>query len=100
MQRGGGLATVKREYRYDGGEVSEDERWSRDLVITQISEDGAWLVGHGSKEVQVLDASTGNTVFAHTWGTLDNSVRIHVGVANNAKLADRLDRRNPHGRSF
>ena len=31
LRQDGGLATVKREYAYDGGEVSVEERWSRDL---------------------------------------------------------------------
>ena len=79
LWRGDDLATVKREFLYDGTEVSVEERWSRDLSISQISSDGAWLVGHGGTGVHVLDASTGNTVFEHAWSSVDTSIRIHDG---------------------
>ena len=79
LWRGDDLATVKREFRNDGAEVSVEERWSRDLSISQISSDGAWLVGHGGTGVHVLDASTGNTVFEHAWSSVDTSIRIHDG---------------------
>ena len=80
LRRGDGLATVKREYRRDGVEVSVHEPWSRDLVISQVSDDGAWVVGHGSTGVHVLDASTGDTVFEHAWSSsVDRSTRIHDG---------------------
>ena len=49
LRRGDGLATVKREYRHDGTEVSVHEPWSRDLLISQVSDDGlagrAWQHG-------------------------------------------------------
>ena len=80
LTRGGGLAMVRHEYRHEEGEVSVAERWSRDLTLGPISDDGNWVVGYSGTEVHVLDASTGETVFVHRWSTpVDQSLRMHDG---------------------
>lgn len=86
LPRGQGFATVKREYTYEGGEVSVVERWSRDLRPGPISGDGAWLVAdnsgvlQGTTEAHVLDSSTGGTLFVHRWSSpVDHTSRVHDG---------------------
>ena len=90
LPRGRGLATVKREYTYEGGEVSAvEERWSRDLNPGPVAEDGAWLVAVNhdvfntkpqTTEAHVLDPSTGDTLFVHRWSPpVHHSWRIHDG---------------------
>ncbi|MYD99503.1 MAG: hypothetical protein F4X98_19230 [Gammaproteobacteria bacterium] len=90
LPRGDGYATVKREYAYEGGEVSVEEQWSRDLHPGPVADDGAWLVavnnsddwlwGGGTTEAHILDASTGDSRFVHRWSTpVNHSSRIHDG---------------------
>lgn len=61
----GEIKTARTEYRYEDGNVSVDERWSRDLRMGPASDDGAWLVGYGDGAAHVLDPSTGESVFVH-----------------------------------
>ena len=80
VPRRDGVATVKREYRYDDEGVTIIEGWSRDLGLGPVSGDGAWLVGRRATEAHVLDASTGETVFVHPFtNPVDYSLRIHDG---------------------
>ena len=75
-----GVATVKREYRYDDEGVTIVEGWSRHLGLGTVSGDGAWLVGRRPTEAHVLDAATGETVFVHPFSNpVDYSLRIHDG---------------------
>ena len=88
LPQGRSYATVKREYAYDGGEVSVKERWSRDLRPGPVAGDGVWLVAVNNSneargratEAHVLDPSTGDTLFVHRWSRpVDHSSRIHDG---------------------
>lgn len=80
LPRPDGSTTVKREYTYDDDGPTAVERWSRDLGMGLISDDGAWLVGRSGTEAHVLDASTGETVFLHAFSNpVDYSARIHDG---------------------
>ena len=74
------FVTVSREYRYESEEVSVVERWSRDLTMATVSDDGNWLVGRSGTTVHVLNASTGETVFVHSLANPTGySSRIHDG---------------------
>ena len=87
--RGLGYATVKREYTYEGGDVSTvEERWSRDLRPGPVAADGAWLVAvdynvsrvRETTEAHVLDPSTGDTLLVRRWSPyVDQWPRIHDG---------------------
>ena len=90
LPRGRGLATVKREYSYEGGEVSAvEERWSRDLRPGPVAGDGAWLVAVNydvfntkpqTTEAHILDPSTGDTLYVHRWSPpVNHWWRIHDG---------------------
>jgi len=72
---------VKHEYRHEKGAVLVEERWSRDLTLGPVSDDGNWVVGHSGTEAHVLDAATGETAFVHPWSTpVDHyRSRIHDG---------------------
>ena len=65
--RGGDSATVKHEYRYADGEVLAEVRWTRELRMGPVSDDGLWLVGASETAVHVVDTATGDTVFEHSW---------------------------------
>ena len=80
LPRRDGVDTVSREFRYDDEGVTVAERWSRNLGMGRVSDDGAWVVGRNATGVHVLDASTGETVFVHPWSIpIDYTSRIHDG---------------------
>ena len=76
----GEVTMTKREYRYQDGNVSADEPWSRDLRMGSASDDGAWLVGHGEGAVHVLDPSTGESVFVHSRATSANHTQHTTSI--------------------
>lgn len=76
----GETTTAKTEYRYEDGNVSVDERWSRDLRVGPVSDDGAWLVGYGDGSAHVLDPSTGETVFVHSRTTSVNRTQTSTSI--------------------
>ena len=69
LRRGDFSSTVKSEFRYDNGEMSVVNHWTRDLAMTAVSDDGSWVIAQDGLHVYVLDASTGETVFQRMWLT-------------------------------
>ena len=74
-----GVTSTTRQFRYDQGKVSADDLWARNLRISGISDDGAWLVAEDGAHVHVLNASTGETVFKRPRTEDDDLVDLHDG---------------------
>lgn len=75
----GGVSTTKRRFRYDNGEVSVEDEWSRGAWIFPSSHAGGWLAAEDGTHVHVLDASTGDTLFELPRAEDDHLVGIHGG---------------------